>query len=116
MYTIDYHEKPWYGDTFHNSDMEFAIDKLLSYLSYICYLKKTRNISNEEFKALEYEIVRACSSYDVQAYLWNLYHFSKACNAKCSFDYLITFGLENGLIPDSFKSDKCDEYEQRLGF
>jgi len=118
MYRVDYHEDSWYDDDFHNSnsDLEFAIDKLLSYLSYICYLKDTRNISKEEFKVLQYEIVRSCSSPDVQNYLWNLYHFSKACNSKCSFEYLITFGLKNNLFHISFLNESSTVYDKKLNF
>jgi len=118
MYKVDYHEDSWYDDNFHNSnsDLEFAIDKLLSYLSYICYLKDTRNISKEEFKVLQYEIVRACSSPDVQSYLWNLYHFSKACNSKCSFEYLIAFGMKNRLFHKSFSDSESSVYRKKLNF
>ncbi|MCL2050706.1 MAG: hypothetical protein FWG91_03090 [Lachnospiraceae bacterium] len=118
MYRIDYLEDSWYDEDFHNShsDLEFEIDKLLSYLSYICYLKYTRNISNKEFKFLQYEIVRACSSPDVQSYLWNLFHFSKACSSKCSFEYLVLFGINNKLFHRSFSSKESGFYDKRLNF
>ena len=117
MYKIDYGES-WYSDDFHNgnSDLEFEIDKLLSYLSYICYLKKTKNISKEEFKVLQYEIIRVCSSFDVQSYLWNLYHFSIKHDSKCSFEYLVSYGLDNKIFDVRFLSSSISIYEQRLNF
>ena len=122
MYMIEYSnylKKPWYDDNFHTgSDLEFDVDKLLSYMSYICYLKKTKNIKNEEFKFLQYEIVRVCSSKDVQTYLWNIYHFARACNTKCSFEHLIEFGLDskNNFFHDSFLDSESGYYQKKMRF
>ena len=122
MYMIEYShylKKTWYDENFHTgSETEFDIDKLLSYISYICYLKKTNNIKNEEFKFLQYEIVRVCFSYDVQSYLWNLYHFYRFCNSKCSFEHLIEFSLDpkNNLFHESFLDVKSDYYVKRMKF
>ena len=118
MYKIDYLEDSWYDENFHNSnsDLEFAIDKLLSYLSYICYLKDTRNINSQEFKVLHYEIVRACSSPDVQNYLWNLHHFSKACGSISSFEYLIDFALKNNLFHNNFTDKNSRSHDKKLNF
>jgi len=117
MYKIDYGDS-WYNDDFHNgnADSEFEIDKLLSYLSYICYLKETRNISENEFKVLQYEVLRVCSSFDVQSYLWNLYHFSKKFNTKCSFEYLISYGIKHSIFNENFQNDKNSIYKKRLNF
>lgn len=116
MYKIDYNEKHWYNDDFHGGKFEFAVDKLLSYLSYICYLSITKNISKEEFKFLQYEVIRACSSDDVKSYLWNLYHFSRKHNSKCSFEHLISFGIENKIFDKDFSDKNCKRYKQRLNF
>jgi len=117
MYKIDYGES-WYNDDFHNanSNLEFEIDKLLSYLSYICYLKETKNISKKEFSVLEYEIVRVCSSHDIESYLWNLFHFSNKCKSKCSFEYLITFGIKNRIFHNEFTNENSRNYKQKLNF
>jgi hypothetical protein len=116
MYRIDY-GKLWYDEKFHTgTELEFAVDKLLSYFSYICYLKKTKNISGKEFSILQYEVNRVCNSNQVQSYLWNLYHFSKQLNSKCSFDYLISYGIENKLFDDSFSNKHTKTYIKRLNF
>ena len=72
MYIVEY-DYDWYDENFHaNKDgLEYSIDKLLSYLSYICYTYKLRNITNKEFRILRYELNRVCSSPAVQSYLWN---------------------------------------------
>ena len=104
-YIVDY-QQDWYNNSFHNSDLECSIDKLFSYVDYICYLKTTRNISDTEFKIFQYEIHRICVSYSSKVYLWNLYHFSKRNNTTCSFQYLIDYGIYCKLFPKDFKSNK----------
>lgn len=118
MYTIDY-DYTWYNENFHNEDsaLEFEIDKLLSYLSYICYTYKMKNISRKEFKILRYELNRTCSSPAVQSYLWNLYHFSKKQKTDCTFQYLIDYGIKNKIINKKpFQNSKCTDYPQYLNF
>lgn len=118
MYVIDY-KNGWYNDDFHNGngDFEFRLDKLLSYLTYICYLYKERRIGKKEFLVLHYEINRVCSSKDVQSYLWNLYHFSKRQGTPCSFQYLIDYGIKNQLINRrAFLSSRISIYAQKLNF
>lgn len=118
MYLIEY-DHEWYNEKFHDADneIEFSIDKLLSYLSYICYLYELKNISKKEFKILQYEINRACSSLSVQSYLWNLYHFSKAQGTECTFQYLICYGIRSKIIDK--KIFYCKEsmfYPKHLNF
>lgn len=117
MYTIEYDDS-WYDIDFHDGDDDFEhkIDELLSYLSYICYLKKEKNISKKEFRILRYEINRTCTSPCIQAYLWNLYHFSQKQGAECSFQYLIDYGIKNKLIDKSFLKTDCKLYEKTLNF
>ena len=117
MYIIEY-DDAWYDEDFHNgnSDFEHQVDKLLSYLSYICYLKKENNISKREFRILQYEINRTCTSPCVQAYLWNLYHFSRSQGSKCSFQYLIDHGIQHKLIDKSFLKKNCELYTKTLNF
>jgi hypothetical protein len=104
MYVIDYNQN-WYDNSFHNSDFECSIDKLFSYVDYICYLKTTGNISTSEFKIFQYEIHRICVSSSSKIYLWNLYHFSKKNNTTCSFQYLINYAIESKLFPEDFKNN-----------
>ena len=118
MYMIDY-SKNWYDENFHNGNngTEAKIDKLLSYLSYICYLKENAVLSKKEFSILEYEINRVCSSFSVQSYLWNLYHFTNKIVVKCSFSYLINYGLKNKIISRDFlEKENNNKYVKYLNF
>jgi len=116
LYLIDYKEN-WYNENFHGgNDQEFLIDKLLSYLSYICYLIKSKNITRKEIKILDYELHRACECLSVQAYLWNLYWWSKQKNSVCSFQYLIDYGLtQNIILKTDFKKDS-EIFPKHLNF
>ncbi|WP_405330739.1 hypothetical protein [Leeuwenhoekiella sp. LLG6367-2.1] len=104
MYIIDYNQH-WYSQSFHDSDIEASIDKLFSYVDYICYLKATKNISATEFKIFQYEISRICVSNSTKKYLWNLYHFSRKIKSACSFQYLIDYGINSELFPTDFKNN-----------
>ena len=112
--------RPWYTSKFHTgiTDTEYSIDKLLSYLSYICYLKETKNINDKEFLVLQYEIARTCASRQVMAYLWNLYHFSKSKGLKCSFEHLIMFGIKNNFLDKDILNEDSVKFRKhkRLEF
>jgi len=120
MLIIDYDENNnWYDDDFHNSDtaLEYQIDKLLSYIDYVCYLYSEEIISYNEFIVLEYKVTRICCSNSVQEYLWNLYHYSKIkMNVYCSFINLIDYGIKNKILPDNFKENCTDLFKKRLDF
>ncbi len=116
LYKFDYDDS-WYDAEFHNkegSELERKIDQTLSYLSYICYLKDAKILQKNDFLALEYVVTRACQSKNVQAYLWNLYHFSKKVQTKCAFHDVIEYGLKNKLFSEKFKEDKVDLYPKYL--
>lgn len=116
MYKIDYEDK-WYDKNFHGSNSEIEIDKLLTYMSYICYIYKMKNIKSKEFKILCYELKRTCLSHDVQSYLWNLYHFSKKQKTDCMFQYLIDYGIKNNIIDEAlFFDSNCKKYTKHLNF
>ena len=104
MYIVDYNQN-WYNQSFHNGKLESSIDKLFSYLDYVCYLESNNNIVKEEFKIFQYEINRACVSKSTQQYLWNLHHFSKKNKTNCSFQFLIDYGVKNKLFPKDFKEN-----------
>ena len=76
LYKIDYNEH-WYDESFHKSKLEGEMDQFLSYYEYILYLKKNHMISRREFRFFEYDIESIIENYDVQNYLFNLYHFSE---------------------------------------
>lgn len=118
MYRIDY-ERGWYNRDFHNcrDGFERNVDKLLSYLSYICYLKRTDIISDTEFESLQFKIASVCSYDDVKTYLWNLHHYSeKYLRIKSSFDELIEFGIENEYLAKNFKENDTDLYKKYWDF
>ncbi|MDE6288694.1 MAG: hypothetical protein K2M00_07930, partial [Muribaculaceae bacterium] len=54
IYKLEYSCDGWYDSSFHHSPFELQIDRLFSYLDYICYLKDIHNISEVEFKIFRY--------------------------------------------------------------
>ena len=117
IYMIDY-DFNWYNEKFHDSDrdLEYKVDKILSYLSYICYLKSTRNITKKEFEIFKYELNRTCISPCVQDYLWNIYHFSKKNGSSCTFEYLINYGFDEKILDIDFLDNNSKSYNRRLNF
>ena len=114
LYLIDYNHD-WYDEDFHGGgENEFLIDKLLSYLSYICYLIKSHNITKAEVQILDYELRRACECKSVQAYLWNLYWWSISRNSICSFQYLIDYGLSHNIIAKEDFQQNSRKYPKHL--
>ena len=56
VYLFDYNDKRWYTNLFHGcGEFEIKVDKTLSYFSYICYLKKKRLITSDEFDSGVYD-------------------------------------------------------------
>jgi len=115
MYTIEYNPS-WYSKDFQKSELEFQIDKLLSFADFICYLYDMKNISYKEFIVIKYEINRICRSNSVQSYLWNLYHFSKKNSADGLFMHLIDYGIKENIISDEFKKNDKNLYVKYLDF
>ena len=102
MYLFDYNDD-WYNMGFHdNKTLEPKVDKALSYLSYICYLRKQRIISKREFCFFEYQINRTLMNSQTQDYLYNLYHFAQRSKASISFSPLIVYGKKAKIITDDF--------------
>lgn len=117
IYMVEY-DYSWYNQDFHNrnNEIQFAVDKLLVFLSYICYLHSTGNIKKKEFKILQYELNRTCISPCVQSYLWNLYHFAKKNKTVCTFEELIEYGRKVKMINDDFINIKSQHYKKYLNF
>ena len=102
LYLLDYGGS-WYSREFHSgSAMEVKIDKTLSYFSYICYLRDQRIISDTEFKFFKYKLVKILVNWDVQDYLYNLYHYTKRLNLPLSFQCLVEYGKEYNLFDADF--------------
>ena len=111
-YLIEYDEFR-YDKKFHGSDIEPELDKLLALLDHMCYLLKSRSFWKKEFGIFRYEIIWMLSNEEVQAYLWNIYHFSKSIDAPCSFQSLIEWGLQNDLLPSDFTSKTCRAFTRQ---
>lgn len=118
MYMFDY-QNDWYNEKFHNKsgDFEQNVDKTLSMFSYICYLRKRHLLREKDFQFFEYEIKRIADNYSVQAYLFNLYHFSKTRDVKMSFIYLFEYCCKNNLFNSKLITNKeCNYYPKYLNF
>jgi len=118
MYLIIENNSNWYTPDFHKkfSETGYQIDKLLSYFDFICYLYVIKNISFSEFNVIKYEIDRTCASPSVQAYLWNLYHFSNKIEAGCTFMYMINYGIKENIISNEFKTNNNNLFDKYLTF
>ena len=116
LYIVEYTQN-WYDDKFHGgSEKEFLIDKLLSYLTYICYLLETKHISKSETKILVYELSRVFASYSIRAYLWNLYCFTTKHETICTFQYLIDYGIKHKQLEKNDFNKDCKKYPKYLNF
>ena len=117
MHMID-NNSNWYTEDFNKnySDSAYQIDKLLSYFDFICDLHFIKNLRANEFNVIRYEIDRVCASPSVQAYLWNLYHFSNKIEAGCSFMYIIDYGIKEKIINKDFKINNENLFNKYLKF
>jgi len=102
----DFKENEWYNKNFYNSELERKIDKYLSFIDYILYLRKLKNIRSEEFNVIENEIIRIFISSQLQEYLWNLYHFGRTNKEKCPYIRIIDYGIKKEYFYKEFKYDK----------
>ena len=121
---IDY-GKDWYGEELHHSyDKEAAVDKTLQTFSYICYLRENKLIDEKEFSTIKYEIWRILGDKGVQNYMFNLYHFSSNFFHRkypkdvetFPFNFLLSYGVSERLIRDSFFDKNSKEYNKILNF
>ena len=115
MTKMDYNGS-WYGRDFHGSHFESDVDILFKYLSFICYLKERRLISQKDMKLFEYIIIRTCLSFQSIEYLWNLYHFSKKCTIECPFMPIIRYGENREMITSDFYNSKSKLFNKYLNF
>lgn len=110
------HGKFIYLPDFHGSPLEKQIDITLYYLSYICYLKYKKIISDDEFNFFQIIISRALKSKELKDYLCDLYHYecyfgkydpkSKKGIDNYTFTHLLRYGKETGEIKEIlFKKD-----------
>lgn len=118
-----------YNDSFHKSgELERKVDKALQYFSYLCYLRKKRIISIDEFSFFELEISQALRDKSLIDYLYNLFHFAcKIENYKSEYggfkknvySNLLQYAKEKKLIDDTFFDKKAYQsglYPRYLNF
>lgn len=119
MYILEYNER-WYSYNFHGSEYEPIFDKALFNFSYICYLRKRKIITDNEFKFFEYKIYKILTDYNIQNYFYNLYHYCKSINQPISFLYLFKYGEEQSLFDENFYNPNahlnCKKYDKFLYF
>ncbi len=116
MSKIDY-GKLRYDKDFHNGgDLEKKIDLTLAYFSYICYLKKQKLITSNEFIFFHYGVSRILQNSEVKNYLYNLYHFSNKFQKPMSFQYLFDYGKENKFFEEDFLNSNSKNYPHYLNF
>lgn len=114
-YLVDYNSD-WYNKSFHCEATEYLIDKYFAYLSYICYLIKMRHLKEEDLSLFRYDLSRACGNESSQNYLYNIYHFAKKKGTDCSFEHLIKYGRNMGIIPAYFDDPTSSHYPHILNF
>lgn len=113
IYMFDYNKK-WYSMQFHGSgELEFKVDKTLSYFSYICYLKRQKIISNKEFDFFKYEVERILMNQQVQDYFYNLYHFSNKFGIPFTFKYLFEYGKKRKMFDNNFYDKNAYQKDKR---
>jgi hypothetical protein len=111
-YLIEY-GKFQYDGNFHGSALEPELDNFLSLLDHVCYLSSTQSLGEKEFNFFKDEINWVLGNREIQAYLWNLYHWHLQFQVPCSFLFLIKYGLSNRLFVENFESSKCNYFIER---
>ncbi len=111
-YKFEY-EPFWYNSDFHKSEIEKKFDNYFLFINYICFLYNTRRIKKKEFRAFEYIVNRVCNNKDMQAYLWNLYHYSKVNNSECTYNEIIQYCKKKKIIDKYFFSNSIDKYPKK---
>ncbi len=108
-YIIDYDEH-WYDENFHFSgELEKNIDAYFSQINYICYLYEEKLLSDKDFSIFKYQILRVIDDEQCKSYLWNLYHWSKSNETKCSFDNYINYMIKQLSEIDLKKFESSEE-------
>lgn len=116
FYSIEYN-KFYYSSAFHKTKEEQEIDSLLTYLSHLCYLKDIKVLTPAEFRQFEYYLDRVLLNHEVQNYLYNIYHFSKASKSKFTYTPLLRYAKVRNFIGDDFESvDSNSKYTKVLNF
>jgi hypothetical protein len=76
FYLIEY-GKFKYDESFHESENEILVDRLLTLVDLVCDLHLTGNISKKEMKLFQYQFMRIFKSTELRKYLNFLDNFYK---------------------------------------
>lgn len=122
IYMFDYDDeennpnrKNWYDGNFHNTqELQMIVDKTLSIFEYVCFLSNKGKIGKDELDIVKYRLDRVLVNVQVQAYLFNLYHWCKEANSRCSFQNLIEYGTKEKMIGEDFYDEKSEKYPHYL--
>ena len=116
LYMFDY-DLPWYSADFHNTKHpQIEVDKTLSFLEYACYLLNKKLIEKEDMFQIKYDIDRAIGNYQVQDYLYNLYHWTKQSGTQIPFPNFLQYGQDNGFISKDFEEPNNSKYHKHLNY
>jgi len=100
FYLVSYSNN-WYINFHTNSENEYKIDKLLLWLTYVCYLIETGNIKDNELNIVDYTLCRVLRSKAVKEYLKDLNNITNKRKIKCPYYYLILYGVQNNILHTS---------------
>lgn len=110
-YFLEYHEESnWYDDSFHQTDIEKKMDRLLAHLTYVCYLIDRKVLRKQEAELFDYQIRSVSKNIGLQSYFFNLYHFAHRNGTDCSFEQLLNYSKSKGFLPDYFFDKDCGKY------
>ena len=116
LYRFDY-DLPWYSASFHcEKHPQIEVDKTLSLLEYACYLLNKKLLDEEDMFQIKYDIDRAIGNYQVQDYLYNLFHWTRNCGTQIPFSNFLQYGRDNGFINEDFEKPDNSKYHNYLNF
>ncbi|MBE5897898.1 MAG: hypothetical protein E7281_09100 [Lachnospiraceae bacterium] len=114
LYKIVYEEE-WYNpDLIFNHNEESKFDKATIYFDYLCYLRRKKILTKDDFKIFEYEIHRMGHSKDYVDYIYNLYHFAKKNGTEPTFTNLLQYMKNHRCLPENFWDEDADGYNVLL--
>lgn len=116
VYVVDYNALK-YKKEFHGSKDDLAMDVLISYADYICFLFENKFLKENEMSLLEYEIRRILTNQEIKNYLWNIYNFSKKLDCTAKYESLINYGINKKLVDENIKDENSKLFsDKKLNF
>ena len=72
------------------------------------------SLNKNQFLVIQYQVDRTLCNSQVQAYLFNLYHWSKRTGIPMPFSYLVKYGLREGYLRKGFRNVNSQSYKHYL--